>query len=1044
MAAMSIVRFRSLPSIRSASAWLIAAILAISIRPTVVTAVPANPLPFEVEQPDGAVVTLHARGGWAFSWLEDTEGYAVVKIGEEYRYAELDEWDELAPTLFRVGEVNPDDVGLVRRQLPKCAGHGCTPAWGATDYPPPNAGIPDQSPLGELRRPGQTFASDLRGVSPTGTVKNLVILCKFSDHSIPTHGHVQADYDVIFNNSGPDALCPTGSVRDVYLENSYNTMTLVSTITAWVTLPQPESYYAGTTAGNGSYPANSQGMVRDALEAADALVDFSQFDTDSDGYVDAIDIIHSGYGAEYGGIMTRIWSHKWQLHQVSGTGWTSDEGTKVYKYHTEPALTGSSGSTIVSIGVIAHETGHFFGLPDLYDTDSSNSSGAGSWAMMANSWGFNGDGRYPPHFCAWSKVFLGWVTPTVLSTSGTYTAPRVQTTPTVFKITNNFPANEYLLIENRQPYGFESVMPAGGLAIWHVDDNKGSIASNNVNDDEGYPGQSGWPTNGRHYRVALLQADGLYDLEKGTDNGDAGDLYRSGGVATIDSTTTPNTKAYAGGTLIDTENTVTNISASGNSMTFQYAPAPQVIESAVMTDPANDGDTLDGSSHTFQWSAGSGITQYFLWVGTTSGGSDLYEASTGTTQSATISGLPGAGESVYVRLWSRSSNGWDFTDYTYDGSGDGGLAAMTDPANNGDTLDGAAHTFQWNAGDGPTYYALWVGTSLGAFNIHDGLATKNRSATVTGLPGAGSTVYVRLWSRNGLNWDYRDYAYDGAGAGGLAGMTSPANDGDSLAGASHTFQWNAGTGPTWYVLWVGRSVGGYDIYHSGATQNLSAAVHGLPGVGNTVYVRLWSRNGFYWDYEDYQYAGAGAGGVAAMTDPANDGDPVDGVSHTFQWSAGTGKDRYALWIGTSVGGSNIHNSGGTTNQSATVNGLPAAGNTVYVRLWSRTGFFWDYVDYAYPGAGTGGLAAMTDPANPGDALDGPSHTFQWSAGTGKDRYALWVGTSVGGYNLYNGQTTGLSLTVNNLPGAGNNVFVRLWSRKGTYWDYTDYVYSGAN
>ena len=180
-------------------------------------------------------------------------------------------------------------------------------------------------------------------------------------------------------------------------------MTLESTVVAWVTLPQTEAYYAdGSDGTDGPFPTNAQGMVRDALELVDPLVDFSQFDDDSDGYIDAIDIIHSGYGAETGGGGGDwIWSHRWSLWQLPGGQWTSDEGVKVYDYHTEPALWGTSGTNIVRFGVIAHETGHFFGLPDLYDTDGSG-SGIGSWGIMANSWGFDYTQLRPPHFCGWS------------------------------------------------------------------------------------------------------------------------------------------------------------------------------------------------------------------------------------------------------------------------------------------------------------------------------------------------------------------------------------------------------------------------------------------------------------------------------------------------------------------------------------------------------------------------------------------------------------------------------------------------------------------
>jgi len=534
-------------------------------------AIIANPEPVQLSQPDGNTITLRIHGDEFFHWFEDLQGYTVMVDQGKYVYATLDGAGLLAPTALMVGMVEPANAGLAKGILPSVEARR---QLRTRALPGPSANPPEP--------PQQVPAH--------GVVKNLVILCKFSNHVFGTHTRDRADYDVIFNTvGGHPTLAPTGSVKDYYTETSYGTMTLNSTVVAWVTLPQTEAYYANGTSGmGGSYPTNPQGMVRDALSLVDPLVNFADFDTDNDGFVDAITIIHSGYAGETGGGGGNwIWSHRWSLWALPGGKWTSADvngggaNVKVFDYHTEAALWGTSGTGIVRIGVIAHETGHYFGLPDLYDTDYS-SHGIGSYCLMANSWGFDGTQQHPPHFSAWCKAQLGWVVPTVIG-PGNYTVPQVQTSPSVFKINAGYPAGEYLLVENRQRVGYETTLPQGGLAVWHVDEAKAD------NKQEGYPGQAGWPGNNNHFKIALLQADGLYDLEHKANQGDAGDLYRGGGVSEIGAGTVPNTHAYKGGTILVTSNRISAVSAAGASMTFTYsssAPAGPSITSFTPTSGA--------------------------------------------------------------------------------------------------------------------------------------------------------------------------------------------------------------------------------------------------------------------------------------------------------------------------------------------------------------------------------------------------------------------------------------------------------------------------
>jgi hypothetical protein len=196
---------------------------------------------------------------------------------------------------------------------------------------------------------------------------------------------------------------------------------------------------------------------------------------------------------------------------------------------------------------------------------------------MANSWGYDGSQLHPPHMSAWAKVQLGWSVPR-LPVIGANTLMRTEEEVTdeyqhhVYRIGSEFgfPSNEYLLIEYRKPFWLN-----GGIAIYHIDESVGY-------NDEGYPGQLDdedvmWPTNGKHYRVALIPADGLYDLEQDVNQGNSKDLYSNGAmllpsVGNPVEGPFPNSDSYQGGNLFQTGVGIfANSVSGGRSISFEFA-----------------------------------------------------------------------------------------------------------------------------------------------------------------------------------------------------------------------------------------------------------------------------------------------------------------------------------------------------------------------------------------------------------------------------------------------------------------------------------------
>src|SRR5262249_15096918 len=172
------------------------------------------------------------------------------------------------------------------------------------------------------------------------------------------------------------------------------------------------------------------------------------------------------------------------------------------------------------------------------------------------------------------------------------------------------------------------------------------------------------------------------------------------------------------------------------------------------------GSTLSGSTVTFTWSNGAGVSQFALWLGRSPGGADIYGLSQnqGLNHSALVSNIPNDRSKVYVRLWSLLGDHWESADYTYTASQAPQKAVILSPSP-GSTLGGSSVTFTWSAGSGVDEYYLDIGRAPGQRDVYAQTQGLNRTVTVTGLPADGNPLYVQIWSLLASGWQSSDYTF---------------------------------------------------------------------------------------------------------------------------------------------------------------------------------------------------------------------------------------------------------------------------------------------
>jgi len=545
-------------------------------------AVQATPYPITITQPDGSTLTIRLRGDEFFNYKTTLDGYVLLpnKMGI-LTYAQLDSLGKFVSSSLKANDIE-NRTAIEEQFIRKLS---------------KNPDLSNYARMGKQKRAPKSYNELLyqRGFPTTGSPHSLVILVNFSDVSFVTPNPKTA-FTNLLNQKGYATNGGTGSANDYFTSSSMGVFSPQFDVVGPYTLPNPMAFYGANSGNIASDDINPQQMVIDACTLASAAgVDFSQYDTDKNGFVDNVFIYYAGYNEAEGGPSSSIWPHRWTLADYN----TKFNNVIVYDYACTSELRGKSGSNMCGIGTFCHEFGHVLGLPDYYVTSGTDHHTLSVWNIMDYGPYLNA-GRTPPSYSAWDRFYLNWMTPTELKSAGNYSLDTLSTRNKSFLISqygnhnlngsNPVPV-EFFVLENRQQSGWDTFLPGHGMLVYHIYYDPTSWANNTVNNDPNAQG------------VDIVEADGVTFTEtNGLDPTLSGDPFP--GTANV-------TNFYP--TLRDGTNirrSITSIKEPNGYISFQFMGGSMKIVppvAAAATNPTFTGFTAN-------WNKVTGATGYYLTV----------------------------------------------------------------------------------------------------------------------------------------------------------------------------------------------------------------------------------------------------------------------------------------------------------------------------------------------------------------------------------------------------------------------------------------------
>lgn len=415
-----------------------------SVLPSVLFSAPARTSRVMLFQPDGMSFRAVLSGDEYVKVLTTEGGYPLVQDDDGfYCYAFYDTDGALRSTGSRVGTVPASRASSAAVPYDRLVAKAMSASGRSS----------------RNRSPGPRFSVS------TGTVRVPVLLAAFKDLPFT---YTKEDFDALLNSPGYSVNGSAGSAKDYFRDQFSGRIEFQFDVSDIVTLPNNFSYYGKNDNLDAAGSDIRVGrMIYDACSAADGKIDFSEYDNDNDGELDAVIVFFAGGDEAAGAGADHIWSKSGFLEDERNLGLVCD-GVEIncYACTSELLSDGASDDRIANIGTFCHEFCHTLGLPDFYDRNGISEAMWGRTSIMDRG-NMNNEGRTPPNLNAVERHILGLSAPDTLY-AGQYTLQPVNVSGR-YMYSPADAEGEYFLFECREASGWDAYIGGSGMLIYHID-----------------------------------------------------------------------------------------------------------------------------------------------------------------------------------------------------------------------------------------------------------------------------------------------------------------------------------------------------------------------------------------------------------------------------------------------------------------------------------------------------------------------------------------------------------------------------------------------